>query len=148
MKKITTITITSSLLFSALAFGGGTHSEHHQASNHEDRTLAITMHDNMRYNLKNLDVKQGETIRFQITNKGRIPHEFTIGSKDVVLAHKKMMESMPGMIHDEPNSITLNPGESGEIIWTFDEFDQLEAACLIPGHYEAGMRMQFIQKDF
>lgn len=109
-----------------------------------DRTLVVTMHDNMRYNLDELQVKAGETIRFQITNKGRIPHEFTIGDRESLLQHRDMMRQMPDMHHEEDNAITLNAGESGELIWTFGSSTNIEVACLLPGHYEAGMKMSVL----
>lgn len=43
------------------------------------------------------------------------------------------------MSHDDPNSILLEPGKSGEIIWTFANPAKLEFACNVPGHYESGM---------
>ncbi|PJE78572.1 hypothetical protein CI610_02484 [invertebrate metagenome] len=109
---------------------------------HVDRTLSITMHDNMRYNLEELHVTSGETIRFIIINQGKIPHEFTIGNHQSLLAHRDMMRQIPDMHHEEENAITLNAGESGELIWTFGSSTNMQAACLLPGHYEAGMKME------
>jgi len=43
------------------------------------------------------------------------------------------------MEHDDPNSVRLDEGASGEVIWTFSNAGTFEFACLIPGHYEAGM---------
>jgi uncharacterized cupredoxin-like copper-binding protein len=42
-------------------------------------------------------------------------------------------------MHNEPNSKLLEPGRSGEIIWTFPKLADLEFACNIPGHYDSGM---------
>ncbi|WP_299733579.1 cupredoxin family protein [uncultured Endozoicomonas sp.] len=105
-----------------------------------DRTISVTMHDNMRYSLDGLRVKAGETIRFMITNKGKIPHEFTIGDRKSLLQHRDMMRKMPDMHHEKDNAITLNPGKFGELIWTFGHASDIQVACLIPGHYEAGMK--------
>ena len=44
------------------------------------------------------------------------------------------------MTHAEPNQITLAPGQQGEIVWHFSRAGTVHFACLIPGHYEAGMR--------
>ena len=54
-------------------------------------------------------------------------------------AAKKMQASMGHGMHDEPNSVLLEPGKTGEIIWTFSNRAKLEFACNIPGHYESGM---------
>lgn len=56
-----------------------------------------------------------------------------------------MMRDNPGMSHDDmPGSITLAPGETGEVIWLFDSVpdEPVEVACNLPGHYEAGMFSQ------
>jgi uncharacterized cupredoxin-like copper-binding protein len=33
----------------------------------------------------------------------------------------------------------VDPGQRGEIVWTFNRPGNFEFACLIPGHFEAGM---------
>jgi uncharacterized cupredoxin-like copper-binding protein len=43
------------------------------------------------------------------------------------------------MKHDDPNSVLLEPGESKEVVWTFSEKGDIEFACNVPGHYQAGM---------
>ena len=43
------------------------------------------------------------------------------------------------MAHSHSNSALLEPNEIGEIIWKFTTGTNLEAACNVPGHYEAGM---------
>jgi len=43
------------------------------------------------------------------------------------------------MEHDDPNGKTLDAGKSTEILWRFSKPGTFEFACLIPGHYEAGM---------
>lgn len=50
-----------------------------------------------------------------------------------------MMRKMPGMEHAEPNQVTLDPGKSGELVWRFTRAGTFSFACLIPGHFEAGM---------
>ncbi len=107
-----------------------------------DKIVSINMYDAMRYSLQEFDVRPGQTVHFKITNKGKIPHEFTIGNKKELLDHRDMMRQMPNMVHREANAITLKPGESGEILWTFGHSDETEVACLIPGHYEAGMKIK------
>ncbi|WP_330925058.1 cupredoxin family protein [Candidatus Sororendozoicomonas aggregata] len=149
MKK-SSLAVALTLSISLSAFAGGSHHGGHSHSNGAgkpgeaesvDRTVAITMHDTMRYNLSELEVKAGETVRFTITNKGTIPHEFTLDTQKALLEHRDMMRNMPAMAHNDPNAITLEPGASGEIIWTFNDADTIEIGCLIPGHYEAGMKI-------
>ena len=42
-------------------------------------------------------------------------------------------------MHNEANSVLLEPGKSGEVVWTFPKHFDLEFACNDPGHYETGM---------
>ncbi|MFJ4194346.1 plastocyanin/azurin family copper-binding protein [Pseudomonas sp. NPDC089534] len=44
-----------------------------------------------------------------------------------------------GMKHDDPNSVLVEPGKTAELTWTFSKAVNLEFACNIPGHYQAGM---------
>ena len=103
------------------------------------RTIEVTMDDNMRFTPSKIDVKAGETVRFVIINSGQIPHEMVIGSLDELKAHAAEMLKMPDMQHSEPNMITLDAGQRGELIWQFDKATKVDFACLIPGHTEAGM---------
>ena len=34
--------------------------------------------------------------------------------------HKELMARFPEMEHDDPNAVRLQPGETGEILWTFE----------------------------
>ena len=56
----------------------------------------------------------------------------------------KQMAGMPGMEHDDPNVVSLPPGETRTLIWRFDRLrtHDIIFACYVPGHYEAGMYRQ------
>jgi uncharacterized cupredoxin-like copper-binding protein len=84
--------------------------------------------------------RRGETLRIVLENEGASDHEFILGTPSELAEHAAMMREMPDMAHDEPNSLRLQPGASGELIWKFGVSDRIEFACLVPGHYEAGMR--------
>jgi uncharacterized cupredoxin-like copper-binding protein len=43
-------------------------------------------------------------------------------------------------VHAAPSMVHLNAGKSGEIVWRFNRAGTFEYACLVPGHYEAGMK--------
>lgn len=101
--------------------------------------VTIRMDDNMRFTPQSIHVKQGETLRLKVINDGKIPHELVLGPKHELLAHAKEMRSGTGHGHHSNNAITLNAGEQGEIIWVFKKAGILDFACLIPGHFEAGM---------
>jgi uncharacterized cupredoxin-like copper-binding protein len=103
------------------------------------RTIPVGMADNMRFTPDKLDVKLGETIRFQVKNNGKVMHEFVIGTKAENDKHAQLMIKFPNMEHDEPYMAHVAPGKTGEIFWMFNRAGQFEFACLIAGHYQAGM---------
>jgi uncharacterized cupredoxin-like copper-binding protein len=105
------------------------------------RTIKVVMLDSMRYEPSSITVKAGETVRFVVENKGKLTHEFGIGTPEEQAAHAEMMQAMPGMKHDEPNVITVEPGETKALIWQFTKPGTFEIACHVPGHYPAGMKM-------
>ena len=104
------------------------------------RTITLDMTDTMRFTPDTLSVKEGETVRFVIRNTGRMLHEMVIGTPDELAKHAAMMAKFPNMEHDEPYMAHVDPGKTGEIVWTFNRAGSFEFACLIAGHYEAGMR--------
>ncbi len=106
------------------------------------RTVQIEASDSMRFTPANLTVQRGETIRFVIRNTGQLPHEFSLGTQKDLLDHYEVMKKFPGMEHDEPNQISLKPGEQGEVIWRFTRAGTVHFACLHVGHYDAGMKGQ------
>lgn len=108
--------------------------------NKQTRTIKVDMIDAMRFLPDTITVKEGETIRFVVTNSGRMLHEMVIGTPEKLKEHAAMMAKHPGMQHDAPNLAHVAPGKTGEIVWTFNRPGTFEFACLIAGHYEAGMR--------
>lgn len=93
----------------------------------------------MAYVPNRIEVKKGEQIRFVITNVGELAHEFLLDSIEQNAKHKVEMQKNPEMEHDDPNGTRLEPRKTSEILWKFDKEGTFEFACLIPGHYEAGM---------
>ncbi|RYG39958.1 copper oxidase [bacterium] len=108
-----------------------------------DRTIEISMKENedgqMLFSPSEIKAKKGETVRLVIKNTGETDHEFVLDTPKEIVEHKALMEKFPEMEHDDPNSLRLAPGATGEIVWTFSNAGSFEFACLIPGHYEAGM---------
>ena len=126
-----------------------------------DRVIKVSMYDNY-YQPNNFKIKKNETIKFIVENKGSLVHEFNIATKEMHLKHqpemmkmveneillidkidrKKMKELSKkdhSMGHSHSNSVLLEPRQSAELIWKFNTDAELEAACNVPGHYEAGM---------
>lgn len=102
------------------------------------RTISIEAFE-YRFAPSEINVKQGETIRFIVSNTGKRRHEMMIDTLEHLKEHAKMMRSSPGMQHSDPNQITLYPGEQKDLVWQFTEAGVVHFACPIPGHF-TGMR--------
>ena len=148
MKKIFSILILGA--WPALALAGGEH-----AGGHDDeataygepgkatqvgRTIEVQAADNMRYTPAAITVRRGETVKFVVKNTGKLPHEFVLGNAQSLKEHAETMRRYPDMEHDDPNMAKVAPGGTGNLIWKFTRAGTVEFACLIPGHYEAGMK--------
>lgn len=103
------------------------------------RTIIIDMKDTMRFIPSELRIRPGETVRFVVKNKGRMMHELVLGTLDELKKHGEMMRKFPGMEHDEPYMAHVPPGKKGDLVWRFTQPGEFHYACLIPGHFEAGM---------
>ncbi len=103
------------------------------------RTIEVAMTDDMRFTPDRIQVRQGETIRFVVRNKGKMLHEMVLGTKASLDEHAAMMVKFPGMEHDEPYMTHVKPGGRQAIVWNFNRPGEFNYACLIAGHYQAGM---------
>ena len=155
MKKSHFAALSLSLLClgSAWAHEGAAHKNHHAAVIKEQkdwgiagdakavqRTITIQMTDDMRFTPAHINVQLGETLRLRAENKGKVLHEIVIGTKAELDAHAELMKKHPNMEHDEPYMAHVSPGKKGDIVWLFNRAGTFDFACLIPGHYTAGMR--------
>lgn len=107
------------------------------------QTIRVTMKETedgkMIFTPSTFKVRRGQTVVFAIKNAGELDHEFVLDQEDKIIEHKAAMEKFPEMEHDDPNAIRLAAGKSGEIIWKFTNDGTFKIACLVPGHYDAGM---------
>jgi uncharacterized cupredoxin-like copper-binding protein len=104
------------------------------------RSIAIRMTDDMRFTPDTLQIRQGETIRFTISNAGRRLHEMVIGTPEAIAEHAALMKRFPKMEHAEAHMSHVRAGQQGEIIWHFNRVGKFEFACLVGNHYDKGMR--------
>ena len=125
------------------------------------RVIKVVMYDNY-YEPSSFHIKKGETIKFEVENAGMLVHEFNIANKMMHMKHqpemvkmaengillafsidkekmKKMAKMDKSMGHSHSNSVLLEPKQKGYIIWKFDNAVNIEVACNVPGHYQAGM---------
>lgn len=99
---------------------------------------------------KALSFKAGETVKFIVSNKGKLKHELTIGDAVEQAAHAREMVAMSDMKHDESshempaNSLHIGPGETKELVWTFTKAGNLLFACNYPGHSDLGMEGKIV----
>lgn len=103
------------------------------------RTIELRMGDDMRFQPERIEVKEGETIRFVVRNRGKLLHEMVIGTPAALQEHAALMKKFPGMEHDEPYMAHVAAGRQGGMAWNFNRPGTFQFACLIPGHFEAGM---------
>lgn len=100
----------------------------------------------MLYVPAEVDVKLGEQVKFVIHNGGSLKHEFQLASVQQNASHRIEMQKNPEMEHDDPNVQTVQSGKDAIIFWRFSKPGEFEFACLIPGHYEAGMHGKVVVK--
>lgn len=104
------------------------------------RPIEVAMGDEMRFSPARVEVKRGETIRFVVKNNGKMTHEMVLGTSAELKQHAALMRKFPQMRHSDPNAVSVEPGKTGELIWQFTRAGSFGFACLVPGHFEAGMR--------
>ena len=103
------------------------------------RSIAVEMNDTMRFKPASIQVKRGETIRFIVRNTGKVKHEMVLGTIKELKEHAELMRKFPEMKHADPNQVSVEPGMTGELVWRFTKAGTFDFACLVPGHFEAGM---------
>ena len=146
--QLATLTLLLGSAGFALAHGGAhdpnSVSGHLGNAKKATRTVKLELTE-YSFSATELSVKSGETVKFVVTNTGRLKHELTIGTKAEQAEHRTEMEAMSDMKHDEnthampENSIHVAPGETRELVWTFTKPGNLEFACNYPGHADLGM---------
>jgi uncharacterized cupredoxin-like copper-binding protein len=158
-KHLATVVLAIGLpILSPMALASGSHGGGHdqakidysEAEEHEfgkagdpakaTKTIEIDMSDGLRFSPSDMTVKRGETVKFVVRNGGKLRHEMVLGTDDSLHEHAKLMMKFPGMEHDEPHMAHVAPGESSVMGWQFMKAGTFHFGCLVPGHYEGGMK--------
>jgi len=109
-----------------------------------DRVIEIAANDDFSFDPDEIPVSAGEVITFRVVNSGALIHDFTLGDEATQEEHEaemaEMAESGEMMMHDEPNAMSIDPGETNELTWHFTESGSLLIGCHQVGHYASGMR--------
>jgi len=133
-------------------------SEQHSPGNHGEalgepgdpkspaRTVLVMMSDEMRFVPNRLEIKRGETVRLMVRNPGKVKHEMVLGTQSELLEHAKLMQQFPEMEHEDPNTATAEPGKTATLVWKFTKPGEFMFGCLVPGHFESGMKGTFVVK--
>ncbi len=101
------------------------------------RTIEVVAHDPYRFEPDELEVDSGETVTFVVTNEGSEEHEFVLGDEEYQESHGAEMAA--GEMHHEGNAVTVAPGATEELTWTFPAEGEVLYGCHVAGHYDAGM---------
>ncbi|WP_434762927.1 copper-resistant cuproprotein CopI [Vibrio fortis] len=105
-----------------------------------DKVIHVILSDDKTITFKKaVDIEPNDVVQFVVMNTGEQPHEFSIGSKEELQSHRKMMSAMAGMEHDTKNSIVVEPKKARQFMWHFHGDSDVEFACNFKGHAEAGM---------
>jgi uncharacterized cupredoxin-like copper-binding protein len=119
---------------SEMTMGGAT-----MATRAVSRTIQVRTTDALRFSPDALSVRAGDTVAFEISNPGAVPHEFFVGTATEQQAHEREMASGAPM-HAEPGQVDVPAGMTVRLAYTFEQQGTLEYGCHVPGHYSASMR--------
>lgn len=111
------------------------------------RTILVDMNDTMRFKPGSLEIRRGETVRFVVSNSGKVMHEMVLGTEEELRKHAETMRKFPGMEHEEPYMAHVAPGKRETMAWTFDKAGTFMYGCLVPGHWEAGMKGTIVVRE-
>ena len=103
------------------------------------RTIDIAMADDMTFTPSVIEVREGDTVRLRLKNRGKELHELVLGTTAEIEAHAAMMKKFPDMEHDDPWMVHVSAGKTGSMVWTFNRAGDFDFACLVKDHYELGM---------
>lgn len=103
------------------------------------RTVDIAMADDMTFTPSVIEVREGDTLRLRLKNRGRELHELVLGTTAEIEAHAALMKKFPDMAHDDPWMVHVPAGKTGDMVWTFNRAGDFDFACLVKDHYELGM---------
>jgi uncharacterized cupredoxin-like copper-binding protein len=108
------------------------------------RSVDVTMVD-IAFQPTSLRVQRGDRIEFVFHNQGKIAHDAFMGDMAAQADHEKEMREEDskggGHMSREANAVTIEPGKTERLAYTFDEPGMIEIGCHQPGHYTAGMKI-------
>jgi uncharacterized cupredoxin-like copper-binding protein len=109
------------------------------ASGSPTTRIEVTLTDALRMEPAAMTVPAGAPVTFVVTNSGATDHEFYLGDAAAQDEHEREMQA-GGMMHDDPDGISLKAGETKELTHTFEQAGEALAGCHVVGHYAGGMK--------
>jgi uncharacterized cupredoxin-like copper-binding protein len=136
MKRLSILVAVVALIALVAAACGGDDDD--TAASGDSRTIEVEMVD-IAFDPDSIDVERGETIRFVFSNTGAVAHDAFIGDENAQDDHESEMGAEMQHGNEDEDAITVDPGDEGELTYTFDDAGTILVGCHQPGHYEAGM---------
>ena len=146
MHRLLAASAAAALLVSLNSCGSGDDASTSSNPDGEVRTVEVDMVD-IAFEPDTIEVNRGETIRFRFTNRGEVAHDAFIGDRDAQHEHEADMRENDDNGHGDghgdeaDDAVTVEPGDTADLTYTFDEDETLEIGCHQPGHYDAGMKV-------
>src|SRR5688572_6148059 len=103
------------------------------------RVIRIDLSDAMRFFPDQIRVKRGDTVRFVLRNSGESPHGLVIGTMDELKMKAALAKKTTEAGGPERHAVHVTPGTTERLVWQFTKPGEFYYACLMPGHFDAGM---------
>ena len=105
----------------------------------EGQRIEVSLTDALKMEPAEMTVKAGAPVTFVVTITGASEHEFYLGDEAMQAEQEALMQAGE-MMHDTAAGVSLGPGETTELTYTFESAGQTLAGCHVAGHYDAGMK--------
>lgn len=139
LRKILLLVLSAMLLVGCAGKPSGSQSESNE--------VQITATD-FAFKSSRTEFKVGVPYHFVVTNAGQVAHELMIMAPIQEMSGMPMdMEELDKMALAHVAAEELPPGATVSFDYTFTQpypAGQLEFACHVPGHYEAGMKLEIV----
>jgi uncharacterized cupredoxin-like copper-binding protein len=118
--------------------------DHHDGEEAGNRVVEVSMTE-FSFDVEEFHVARHDTVSFVVTNNGRVDHEFRVTTEHAALEHIQEHQGdhadhAGGNDHHEEHFVVVAPGATETLSVAFhDDADFDVVACLLPGHWEAGL---------
>ena len=105
------------------------------------RIVDVTLTDALRIEPAEIAVQPGRPVTFVVTNAGALDHEFFLGDEAAQAQREAQVTASDGVVPPAaPNGISVEPGMTAELTFTFSAPGEWQAGCHIQNHYAGGMK--------